>query len=249
MQEPNAWDRLAGEPVLWFSRFERFRLAGPTRSVLSVYHAEVAREGAKRRNGLPSSWLRAVNRYRWRERADAWDEYEIERDRQEHEALRQRGIADRQNRLDALNDIFNRMKAVIDARAASPLFAAFPGGSTGLLALRPVLLKVYKDAGDGALTPTRESMLVYDARVDVALLRQMLDYLKHVAIEVGDWNERREVSGSVPATIYVEREVPAFDHEAYARAWQEGRDRAAQSNPHADDDAAPAPAMAKAGGA
>ena len=48
------------------------------------------------------------------------------------EALRGKGIAERQNRVDALNDRWRRMQAVIHERATSYAGQA-PGADTGLL--------------------------------------------------------------------------------------------------------------------
>lgn len=75
------WQRQEGEPNLWYSRFERFRLMGPTRSLLAVYEHYLAQKGAKRRNGggIPGAWRRAVERWRWIERAEAWDQSEREK--------------------------------------------------------------------------------------------------------------------------------------------------------------------------
>lgn len=81
---------MEGENDLWYGRFERYRLSGPSRSILATYNAErrgKAREGEKERdaNTFPSSWSLAVKAYRWKERASAWDNYQIEKDRRERE--------------------------------------------------------------------------------------------------------------------------------------------------------------------
>jgi hypothetical protein len=78
MPEPTApsWDRQAEEPNLWFSRFERYRLAGPGRSLRAVINVEQADKGEKRHRSIPGAWSRAATRWQWRERAEAWDEHE-----------------------------------------------------------------------------------------------------------------------------------------------------------------------------
>jgi hypothetical protein len=75
------WHRVRGEggtlvePNLWFDRFEDFRLAGPTRSVLAVYNAWRKGAGKGVAGSVPNSWDRAARRWSWRERAEAWDEH------------------------------------------------------------------------------------------------------------------------------------------------------------------------------
>ena len=67
------------------------------------------------------------------EHRDAW-----------REQIRERGIAERQNRVDAQNDRWRRMQMVVDARAEE--HADVPGGESGLLVRQVKLVKVY-DAG------------------------------------------------------------------------------------------------------
>ena len=77
-----------------------------------------------------------------------------------------------------LQNRWDRMRRVIDERAASPAFADVPGGTTGLL------VKTYKGKdGDSA---------VY--RFDAALVEQMNATCKQVAIEIGQWTEKRQVT-------------------------------------------------------
>ena len=87
------WDRRPGEPNLWYQRFERFRLAGPARSIRQVFLAERAgRQKAPKGatpERVPSAWDRAAAAWRWAERAEAWDEQQAElRRRAAAEALR-----------------------------------------------------------------------------------------------------------------------------------------------------------------
>jgi hypothetical protein len=74
MPQTEAWERQAGEPNRWFARFERYRLAGPSRSLLGTVHAELAEKGDKRQTKVPGAWSRAAADWRWRQRAEAWDE-------------------------------------------------------------------------------------------------------------------------------------------------------------------------------
>jgi len=72
-----SWERQPGEKMRWFSRFEMFRLMGPDRSLLGAYREYLARKGdirhEKKTISLPTAWHRNSKKWRWRERAEAWD--------------------------------------------------------------------------------------------------------------------------------------------------------------------------------
>ena len=78
------WDRLPEEPNRWFARFESYRLAGPRRSLSATWTAEQAEKGRRKRSKVPGSWNEAATRWRWRQRAEAWDDYERQRAREAH---------------------------------------------------------------------------------------------------------------------------------------------------------------------
>lgn len=92
IDDSKPWDREAEEPIAWFDRFERFRLAGPSRSLLAVYNAERAAEGQKSARkvkparDIPGAWKKNAEKWRWRTRAKAWDLGEQMRRRKEYEA-------------------------------------------------------------------------------------------------------------------------------------------------------------------
>ena len=86
-------------------------------------------------------------------------------------------ISNRNARVKALQNRWDRMRRVIDERAASPDFAEVPGGITGLL------VKDYK--GKAADT------LVY--KVDTGLLAELRNHEKQAAEELGQWSEKREL--------------------------------------------------------
>jgi hypothetical protein len=71
MNEVNEWPRMPREPARWFSRFNRFRLAGPRRSLLATYNAE--RDTARKGATIPGAWHEAAERWCWRQRAEGWD--------------------------------------------------------------------------------------------------------------------------------------------------------------------------------
>lgn len=78
-----AWDQQPGEPTNWFVRFEMYRLAGPDRSLLAVWRS--AQISPKKPNNLPSSWKDAAERWQWKERAEAYDLFELQQIKDERE--------------------------------------------------------------------------------------------------------------------------------------------------------------------
>lgn len=132
---------------------------------------------------------------------------------QEHrEAWRQeiknKGIADRQNRVDSYNDLHNRMQRVIEARAVE--HADVPGGDTGLLVRQAKLVKVYKSDGDPdddddgeTLYSAKRDVIVYEYAVDTALLKEMREHKKQAAQDLGQWTEKQEHSGELLVRQYV----------------------------------------------
>lgn len=88
-------------------------------------------------------------------------------------------ISDRNARVKALQDRWDRLRRVIDERATSVEYADAPGGSTGLLA------KDYK--GKDATQP------IY--RVDTGLLAELRNHEKQAAQELGQWSEEKEPEG------------------------------------------------------
>lgn len=105
------WDRQPGEPILWYERFEEFRLMGAKRSVFAVYvryrRLKAGDPKLKVKPTIPGAWTRARREWRWDERAAAWDKLESERRREEaeEERLRHREIR-RAMTTNALNKVY-----------------------------------------------------------------------------------------------------------------------------------------------
>jgi hypothetical protein len=78
------WEQQPGEPNLWYARYERYRLAGPRRSLLALFNSERREHGAKKARSIPQSWAQKAKQWRWRERAEAWDTFEFQQARVEH---------------------------------------------------------------------------------------------------------------------------------------------------------------------
>lgn len=111
-------------------------------------------------------------------------------------AIQAAGIADKRNRVNAQNDRWRRMQALMAARAQ--MYGDVPGGETGLVVLQQ------KALGSGSL------MEVIDEYVlDAALLRELRAHEEQAAKELGQWTEKLEHSGSV-----LIREYGGFDPDS-----------------------------------
>jgi len=84
-ESPEPWEQQMGEPNRWYSRFEIFRLAGPSRSLLAAVNAERQQRGAPKSKSIPQAWAKNAKEWRWRERAEAWDERQRQVARVTHE--------------------------------------------------------------------------------------------------------------------------------------------------------------------
>jgi predicted Fe-S protein YdhL (DUF1289 family) len=73
VSEPDSWEQQLGEPNRWFARFESFRLAGPSRSLLGSVNADRLVRGCHRSRSVPQAWAKNAKRWQWRERAQVWD--------------------------------------------------------------------------------------------------------------------------------------------------------------------------------
>ena len=119
------------------------------------------------------------------------------------EAIKGKGIAELQNRVAAYNDRWDRMRAVIEARAIE--LATIPGGSTGLL------VHTYKMAGG------KEPIVMDEYSVDTGLLAEMRATEKQAAQELGQWTEKQEVTGKGGKPIAIA--TAAFDFAEYQRLY------------------------------
>lgn len=90
-------------------------------------------------------------------------------------AVRNRGIAVLEHRIDALDRRWRLMEQVIRARAADETMTE-AGHETGLL------VRTYKVVGSGEGARTVE-----EYQVDVGLLKEMREHEKQAAIELGQW--------------------------------------------------------------
>jgi transposase-like protein len=119
------------------------------------------------------------------------------------EAALTQGIAERLNRVRALDDRWLRMRRIIAERAVSAEMQGVPGGTSGLLT------HTVKGVGGG-----ENFQMVNEYAVDTGLLRELREVEKQAAQEMGQWTEKHEHTAaengpiSLDATLDELRKLP-----------------------------------------
>lgn len=130
------------------------------------------------------------------------------------EVVKSEGIADKANRLRALDRRWQAIQSVIKARAEDATGRAFredvaPGAETGLMVRREKMI----GGGEAA----RE---IVEWAVDVPLLRELRDMEKQAAIEVEEWSEKRTIDLS---TLTIDQIATLLGAEALTGGEEAGR--------------------------
>lgn len=134
--------------------------------------------------------INKVTLERWKQHPDFRARVEAER-AAIAEAVRAEGIANKQNRIDAMNDRWGRMLALIEARAIA--YAAGPGGHTGLVVGQLKTVRhVDTTDDDGERVWTQET---WEYTFDAALMKEFREIEKEAAVELGQIVAKSEVSG------------------------------------------------------
>lgn len=95
--------------------------------------------------------------------------------------IKRQGIADQTFRIERLNDLDRRYWDLIEARASE--YVNVPGGVTGLI------VRQFRPDGDGGF------LTEYVA--DVAVTREIRELQKQMAQELGEWTEKRSITGEL----------------------------------------------------
>ena len=102
------------------------------------------------------------------------------------QAVRARGIAVREKRVEEANRRHRLLQQVIDERARDPLMVGVAGGRTGLMT------RTVKEIGKGD-----SARVVEEFQVDCGLLNELRQIEKQVAQDLGQWSFKAEISGGV----------------------------------------------------
>lgn len=122
--------------------------------------------------------------------AFGWQARLVEIAETERQAIIARGIAEKQNRIDALNDRWARMRQVVKERAEDSELQHVAGGKTGLI------VHNVKGVGKG-----EDFQLIDLYEVDTGLLKELREHEKQAAQEVGQWVEKSEGNDKVTVRV------------------------------------------------
>lgn len=105
------WEQLEGESTLWFDRFEQYRLQGPRRTMMEVYHNYRASKNMPKARRASGPWKDAYHGFQWRERAAAWDRYMFQVRQEEWEQER---IQAKRTRIELLDKFREKVEQIIN---------------------------------------------------------------------------------------------------------------------------------------
>lgn len=109
------------------------------------------------------------------------------------EEIRREGVSILENRVRRLNRRWNALHRVIAERGADPEIQNVPGGKTGLL------VKQIKGIGKGD-----DFQIVEQYAVDTGTLAELRAIEKQAAQELGQWQEKTEVTGDPNKPVIVQ---------------------------------------------
>lgn len=119
--------------------------------------------------------------------------------------IRIRGIARQMKRVDALQHRWLLMKRVIAERSEADEMQGVAGGTTGLL------VRTFKVVGNGP-----DAHVVPEFAVDTGLLKELREHEKQAAQELGQWTEKKQVTGRDGSPLIPEQ---PFDYDGFARTF------------------------------
>lgn len=116
---------------------------------------------------------------------------------QELATLVKREISERQSRVDALQDRWDRMRRVIEARSKDEALRQVPGGDTGLLTITKYKPETYFGTDPQTGEERRMTRLVPEYAVDTGLLAEIRAHEEQASRELGQWVERQDIHAQV----------------------------------------------------
>ena len=132
---------------------------------------------------------------------------------------RGKGVADQDERLRDYNDIRNRLRAAIYARAKSKEMENVPGGRTGLVTVTYKMLSRIETIGEGKhQRQVRVSEQVPEYSIDTATVYALLAVEQQAAVEKGQWKSRSVVENTrtidaTPAALKLAQLFAGFSPE------------------------------------
>jgi hypothetical protein len=109
----------------------------------------------------------------------------------------------KQQRLEAIDDAFARLRRVWDERAADPELQNVPGGKTG------IVVKRLKALGGG-----QHMQIVEEYEIDTDSIDQYRRLVEHAAKEMGDFGAKDQVNGHGVSLVFIPHAPPGASQRA-----------------------------------
>jgi transposase-like protein len=158
-----------------------------------IVAGDLTLEEISREVGISSRSLRT-----WR-KDPTFTERIVEIRKEYQDAVRAKGIAVREHRIESYNRRCELLQRLIEARAADPQMFRVPGGDTGLVVVTK-WERIPSDIEDEP--PTLLPVHAFDA----ALFREWRELEKQAAQDLGQWTTKSEVSGAGGGALSVSLE-------------------------------------------
>lgn len=174
-KQQQAWERMEGEPDRWYRRYERFRLMEPVRSIAAVFREEETEKNREKPRTVPTGdWYEMANRWRWEERAAAWDAHldaEIEKTiAAERKKILRSGLALQHKRVELLNEKAHKLAEITDRDDG-------------------IWIPDVKSIGTG-----KDAERVDLVQFNDAAFRELREYLADIADEMGERIKKKELT-------------------------------------------------------
>lgn len=177
-QQTNESERLPGEPLLWYRRYQRYKLMQPTRSVAKVFQEEEAeKNGEKQRTKPIGEWYEQAKKWQWEARAAAWDEQQMRDLEKEIAAARARVFTRGYARMDRRIQDLDALAEALYAEALDPDKRWLPD---------------VKSVGTGP-TAERVDLIQFNGE----LIREFRATLTDIAAEMGERVKKTELSAKI----------------------------------------------------
>lgn len=107
------------------------------------------------------------------------------------------GLASQQNRIDAYNRRWRLLEQIRDERSKDDWLADVPGGSTGFVVkqLKTVKHQYIPEPNDEDGKSSSMMIETWESAVDTGFLKEFRELEKQAAHDLGQWTEKREVTG------------------------------------------------------
>ncbi len=182
MSDERIWNRQENEPPIWYSRFMRFLLMYPKRSVSAVFTAE--HEGKnkqeKTRTNAGPEWYNAAKQWQWEERAEAYDVAQFAEEEKVRQRVYRSGWALDHNRVLTLMEVAQSLRKMVDEPDK-------------------VWLPDVKSVGTG---PTAERVDLLQFNAD--LYRELREYLTDISDETGGRTKKTETTLKGLPKVYID---------------------------------------------